>query len=77
MSNVREAYVLKYGGIAVVPKRNSITATTETLARFCDAFPRSTLRFVTNREMRHGLTVGLVVMLPRAGSASCREINSR
>jgi hypothetical protein len=51
MSNVRDAYILRDGGIAVVPKQDSIAATAATLSQFCDTYPRATLRFLTRKEM--------------------------
>jgi hypothetical protein len=74
MSNVQDAYVLKDGGIAVVPKDNSVTATAGTLAEFCEANPRKTLRFLSKKETRKGLTTGLVVSLSSGGFASCQQI---
>ena len=41
MPNVRDAYVLKDGGIAVVAKQDSVAATAATLAQFCDDYPRA------------------------------------
>jgi hypothetical protein len=74
MSNVKDAYVLKDGGIAVVPKDNSVAATASTLAEFCEANPRKTLRFLTKKEMRGQPTTGLVVSLSSNGLASCPQI---
>jgi hypothetical protein len=74
MANVREAYLLRDGGIAVIPKNYSVFATASTLAEFCRKFPNNTLRFVSRKEARHGLTTGLVVTLSSAGSTSCQKI---
>jgi len=74
MSNVKDAYVLKDGGIAVIPKDYSVTATAGTLAQFCEANPRKTLRFLSKKEIRNGLTTGLVVSLSSGGLASCQQI---
>ena len=74
LSNVRDAYILRDGGIAVLPRNQSIMATAETLAEFCRAFPRNTLRFITRREKRRGLTTGLVVLMSSTHSVSCPTI---
>lgn len=74
MSNVKDAYVLKDGGIAVIPTNEAVAATAATLAQFCETYPRNTLRFVTKRETRGGLTTGLVVSLASGGFASCQQI---
>lgn len=74
MPNVKDAYVLKDGGIAVIPKDYSVAATAGTLAEFCEANPRKTLRFLSKKETRNGLTTGLVVSLSSGGFTSCREI---
>lgn len=74
MTNVQDAYLLKDGGIAVIPKTDTVVATAGTLAQFCQQYPRATLRFISKRELRHGLTTGLVATMSSTGSASCREI---
>jgi hypothetical protein len=74
MTNVQDAYLLADGGIAVIPKSDSITATAGTLAEFCEKYPRGALRFITKREVRKGLTTGLVVMMSSTGSESCKAI---
>ena len=74
MSNVQDAYLLADGGIAVVPQAGSITATAGTLAQFCEKHPRGTLRFISRRESRRGLTTGLVVAMSSTGQESCQEI---
>jgi hypothetical protein len=52
IANVRDAYILRDGGIAVVPKQDSVAATAATLSQFCDRNPKATLRFLTRKEMR-------------------------
>lgn len=74
MTDVKDAYVLKDGGIAVIPKRNSVAATAGTLAQFCETYPGERLRFLTRQETRRGFTTGSVVMTPSTGSESCRQI---
>ena len=75
LTNVKDAYILKDGGIAIVPAHNSIFATAETLAQFCQHFPKKVARFLSPREQRKDLTLGLVVMMSSSGTPSCREIN--
>jgi hypothetical protein len=72
--NVRDAYVLKDGGIAIVPRDDGLIATARTLAQFCRQFPDGTLRFITRRDMQHGLTTGLIVLMSSAGADSCSRI---
>ena len=74
LPNVKDAYLLKDGGIAIVPKRDSLIATAGTLARFCEQFPRSRARFITARDQRRATTVGMIVLLSSTGSASCKKI---
>lgn len=74
IDNVQDAYILRDGGIAVVPKRASVLATAETLAVFCRKFPQRTLRFITRSEARRGLTTGLVVLMSSAGAEPCAQI---
>jgi len=75
LTNVKDAYVLKDGGIAISPARNTIYATAETLAQFCQHFPRGVARFLTPREQQKDPTVGLLVMMSSTGTASCKQIN--
>jgi hypothetical protein len=74
MENVRDAYILRDGGIAVLPKKSSVLATAQTLAEFCRKFPRGTLRFITPGESRHGLTTGLVVLMSSTSAEPCEKI---
>jgi hypothetical protein len=75
MENVKDAYVLKDGGIAIIPVRNTVAATAQTLAQFCRRFPKGVARFIAPREERKAFTVGLVVMMSSTGATSCRKIN--
>ena len=74
IANVKDAYVLRDGGIAVIPKNDSIFATASMLSEFCRKFPRGTLRFITRREVRRGFTTGLIVLMSSANTSSCRKI---
>ncbi|MBA2398025.1 MAG: hypothetical protein H0V72_04890 [Bradyrhizobium sp.] len=74
MPNVRDAYVLKDGGIAVVAKQDSVSATAATLSRFCDAYPRATLRFLTRKELLLAKSVASIVQISSTTSTSCKKI---
>jgi hypothetical protein len=74
MSNVKDAYILKDGGIAVIPKQESIAATATTLSQFCDAYPRATLRFLTRKEMLLAKSVTGVVQMSSGPATSCKKI---
>ena len=77
IDNVRDTYLLRDGGIAVVPKRASVLATAKTLAAFCRQFPRSKLRFISRGEQRRGLTPGLVVLTSSSNVEPCAQIPAR
>jgi hypothetical protein len=72
--NVKDAYVLKDGGIAIDARRNSLAATATTLARFCERFPSGTARFFTQQEKNTPHTVGLIVMMSSTGAVPCAKI---
>lgn len=74
IANVKDAYVLKDGGIAIAARSNTLAATTGTLAQFCQQFPKSVARFLTPREQRNNLTVAVVVMMSSRAATSCKEI---
>ena len=74
LPNVKDAYVLKAGVIAIDPTRNTVMATATTLAKFCQRFPNRSVRFFTPSEQRQARTVGLVVMTPAGDATSCKEI---
>jgi hypothetical protein len=74
ITNVKDAYVLKDGGIGIAARSNTLAATTETLSQFCQQFPKSVARFLTPREQRNSPTVGVVVMMSSRGATSCKEI---
>jgi predicted small secreted protein len=74
MSNVKDAYILKDGGIAVIAKQDSVAATTATLSQFCDAYPRATLHFLTRKELLQVRSVVSVVTLSSTSSTSCQKI---
>jgi hypothetical protein len=74
MSNVRDAYILRDGGIAVVPKQDSIPATAATLSQFCDTYPRATLRFLTRKEMLLSKSIVNVVQMSSGSATPCKKI---
>jgi hypothetical protein len=74
MSNVRDAYILRDGGIAVVPKQDSIAATAATLSQFCDSYPRATLRFLTRKEMLLSKSIVSVVQMSSGSATPCKKI---
>lgn len=74
IGNVKDAYILKDGGIAAVAKNDSVGATASTLSEFCRRFPRATLRFISRKERARATTVGKVVSLSSGGITSCRKI---
>ena len=74
ISNVKDAYILRDGGIAVVPKQDNLTATAGTLSAFCDANPQSTLRFLTRKELMQPTSIVRIVQLSSTNSTPCRKI---
>lgn len=74
MSNVKDAYILRDGGIAVIPKQDSVPATAATLSAFCDAYPRNTLRFLSRTDLQLANTMTRIVQLSSTGSTPCRRI---
>jgi hypothetical protein len=74
MSNVKDAYILKDGPIAVVPKQDSIPATAATLSQFCDNYPRATLRFITRKEVQSAKSLVGIVQLSSGSSTPCKKI---
>ena len=74
MSNVKDAFMLKDGGIAVVPKQDSISATAATLSQFCNAYPRATLRFITRKEQALSKSTLAIVRMSSGSATSCKKI---
>ncbi len=74
LSNVRDAFILTTGAIAVIPKRDGIAATAATLAEFCTRFPTRTLRFVSRRELPVTSNIGRAVRLDSSSATSCQRI---
>jgi hypothetical protein len=76
MSNVRDAFILQDGGIAVVPKADDIATTANTLAQFCRRYPQATLRFIARGELAMTANMGRATRISSGGSTSCRKITA-
>jgi hypothetical protein len=74
MTNVKDAFILKDGGIAVIPKQNSIAATAATLSEFCSAYPRATLHFFTPAEVAQVKSIASAVKVSSRSSTTCQAI---
>jgi hypothetical protein len=74
MPNVKNAYMLKDGGIAVTPKRDTIPATAATLSQFCESHPRATLRFLTKRDLKLSRSVLDIVRISSTSATSCKKL---
>jgi hypothetical protein len=74
MANVKDAYILNDGGIAVIPKQDTVAATAATLSQFCDGNPKATLRFLTRKDVLFANTLGSIVRMSSTSSTSCQKI---
>ena len=74
MPNIKDAYMLRDGGIAVVAKQDSVSATAATLAQFCDDYPRAMLRFLTRKEKLPCRSVASIVQISSTSSTPCKKI---
>lgn len=74
MPNVKDAYILKDGGIAVIPKTDTVPATAATLSRFCDANPKATLRFISRKEQVLTKSTSGIVQMSSSSATSCKKI---
>ena len=74
MPNVKNAYMLKDGGIAVTPKQDTIPATAATLSQFCESHPRATLRFLTKRDLKLSRSVLDLVRISSTSATSCKKL---
>jgi hypothetical protein len=74
ISNVKDAFVLSSGAIAVVPRNDGVAPTAKTLAEFCTRFPKETLRFIARRELSETGNIGRAVRLASSTATSCRKI---
>lgn len=76
-SNVKDAFLLKAGALAVVPKIDSVAATASTLSQFCTRFPRGTLHFVDRQELREAASTAQAVRISPGASTPCEKIVGR
>lgn len=74
MSNVKDAYILKDGGIAVIPKQDTVPATAATLSAFCDAYPSGTLRFLSRKDLLTATSMSRIIQMSSTGSTPCKKI---
>ena len=74
MQNVRDAFILRDGAIAVVPRIDDARTTANTLAQFCQRYPGATLRFITRGELPIIASLGRAVDISSGSATSCRKI---
>jgi hypothetical protein len=74
MPNVKNAYILKDGGIAVTPKQDTIAATAATLSQFCESNPRATLRFLTKRDLKLSRSILDIVKISSTSATPCKTL---
>jgi len=74
MANVKDAYILRDGGIAVVPKQNTVPATAATLSQFCDTYPTSTLRFLSQRDLLANRSLPDIVRISSTSATPCKKL---
>lgn len=73
-SNVKDAFILKDGSLAVIPRNDSLNATAGTLAQFCRRFPRGTLHFVPAKEARKAANTAIAVAMSSTRATPCEKI---
>jgi hypothetical protein len=74
LTNIKDAYILKDGGIGAVAKNDSIAATAVTLSDFCQRFPRATLRFISQKELTKAGTMARTIAISSGGVTPCKKI---
>ena len=74
LSNVEDAFILKSGAIAVLPRRDTVSATAGTLSQFCDRFPHATLHFIATRDRPQVKSISRAVAMSSAKATSCAKI---
>ena len=77
MSNVRDAFILRDGAIAIVPMIDNVTATAGTLAQFCRRYPNGIARFITRGELALIASMGRAVDISSGSATSCARIVGR
>jgi hypothetical protein len=74
LSNVKDAFILQGGAIAVVPRNDSVSSTASTLAQFCTRFPKGDLHFIGRKLQSQAASVSRAVRLSTA-STPCSKIS--
>jgi hypothetical protein len=74
LSNVQDAFILKVGAIAVIPKRDTVAATASTLAQFCERFPRGTLHFIKRKDRALAARMSQAVLMTAINPTPCIRI---
>jgi len=74
MANVQDAFLLKVGAIAVLPRRDTVAATAATLAQFCERFPRGTLHFIKRKDRALVARISQAVEMTAANPTPCSRI---
>jgi hypothetical protein len=74
MSNVRDAFILRDGGVAIVPTIDSVTATAGTLAQFCRRYPTGVARFITRGELPMIASMGRAVDISSGSATPCTRV---
>jgi hypothetical protein len=77
LPNVKDAFVLKAGAIAAVPRVDSVGSTASTLAQFCTRFRRGTLHFVGHRELPQTASTAQAIKISPGASTPCEKITGR
>jgi hypothetical protein len=74
LSNVKDAFILQTGAIAVIPRNDSVSATASTLAQFCTRFPNGNLHFIGRKIQAQAASISRAVRLSTA-STPCQKIS--
>jgi hypothetical protein len=77
MSNVRDAFILRDGAIAIVPKIDDVATTAGTLAEFCRRYPNGVARFIRRGELPLIASMGRAVDISSGSATSCARIVGR
>src|SRR5262249_36240560 len=74
LSNIKDAFLLRDGGIGAIAKRDDVAAPAQTLSEFCQRFPTATLRFISRSDQTLAKTMGQTVLLSSTGVTPCKKI---
>ncbi len=77
MSNVRDAFILRDGAVAIVPTIDNVAATAGTLSEFCRRYPTGVARFITRGELPLIASMGRAVDISSGSATSCARIVGR